>query len=178
MSEVRRTIMAEAPADRLEVAIGMLEAILGQSDHESLFWASRYGLSRKEAVIAATLNHADGRTVTKEALYDALLAAGSQAEAVAHVNVLISKIRAKGLEIETVWGRGLRMTKIEIPPPPKSLPPAEKSSRTDRPVGRWRPEEDAELRRMKDNGSELWAIAQELGRSERSCAERWKALRK
>ena len=77
------------------------------------------GLRRMEESIVRVLLVAAGRTVSREFLYDATrvaIGAGRSSTDIKIVDVVLSHLRGKlrpvGIEIETVWGRGYRLSSV------------------------------------------------------------------
>lgn len=101
---VRARIMAAPEADRLELALNALEEVFGTAgDIDALMGAFRLTVS--EATLVAALNRRAPHVVSKEALYRALYPAHDEAD-MKIVDIFICKARAKGVRIETHWGRG------------------------------------------------------------------------
>lgn len=154
--------------DRLSYALDPLDRLSGGRRLDFGF-----DLTMKETQLLTALNKASPRMVTKEALH--LTMYGDLGEVgMKIIDVFVCKIRAKmkgktSLKIETVWGQGYRLPTPLI----TTIRPTirNRASRTE-----WTKDEDEILLEMKTSGSELWAIAEELERSERAIIERLRIL--
>ncbi|WP_435170797.1 winged helix-turn-helix domain-containing protein [Falsirhodobacter sp. 1013] len=170
MNAIHKEIMALPPAERLPYALEVITQLTGQSTDDVVRLRKQLGVTKKHAQMLLALNAAYPRTLTKEQIMTAIHGAGfEQDERVAAV--MASHIRAKHPDLlETVWGTGYRLTrKLHI----GSAPVMARESAGDP----WTEQDDEDLRRMMESGSDLHVIADELDRSERAVSERWRVLR-
>ncbi len=188
--DLRRFVMAQPEDQRLETALAIIEDLSGQFGAAVLQRVFR--LTRAEAVMLAAINARAPELVSHDALATVLWGPWAEERDPAGVKVYVARLRRKlagsGHEILCVWGHGYHLSSpIEmgglkaLPPEPVTavVTPLHSSPARDAAasgVMRWSAQEDAELIRMRANGSEWWAIAEEMERSEDSCIRRWKRL--
>jgi len=186
MKTWREIIMEYPEKQRLEIAIHYLEELHGHSSSEAHHFMSLFGLTTREAALFAALNRASPRVVSRYSLYNSIYP-DNPGVAESIVNVYICKIRAKLPEdvvIHNIWGVGYQLaSRVKVPG--IEMPDVDPSQVRPAPLGKlrnrkepWSEDDDAELVRMRDNGSEWWSITEELGRTERACAERYAAIKK
>lgn len=148
-------------------------------------YRKEFSLTPTQARITHFLAQVAPRAVSKEQIFGAVWPVDSETES-RIIDVTVCHVRAKGIGVETVHGVGYAMPEEEAERVLPRLPEAEPrryvlsnrnehflDTREPRP---WTDEDDLELLRMRDNGSEWWAIAQELGRTERACTCRYYVL--
>ncbi|RWR14266.1 winged helix-turn-helix domain-containing protein [Paenirhodobacter populi] len=177
---IRADIMALPPQDRLPAALAVIGDLTGEEDGLAAAY-QEMGLTPQEARIAAYLTKRSPGMVPYDAI--TLAAVGIETDPIspdtikAYVHRLRHKL-APAIRVVTVWGEGYRI-EGEFPKPIKT-PPVQIPSNIKRqltPRGRarqpWTPEDDAALTEMRASGSDWWAIADELERSERAVQDRW-----
>ncbi|WP_271975993.1 winged helix-turn-helix domain-containing protein [Falsirhodobacter sp. 20TX0035] len=162
--------MALPAAERLPFALELLQQLTGQSADDVVRVRKQLGVSKKHAQMLLALNAAFPRTLTKEQVMTAIHGPGWEQD-IRSVTVMAAKIREKHPDlIETVWGTGYRLTrKLDV-----GMDPVAGRENAGDP---WTEQDDEDLRRMMENGSELHVIADEMDRSERSVADRWRRIR-
>ncbi|AZB63885.1 hypothetical protein EBL87_09100 [Cereibacter sphaeroides] len=184
---LRDVVMGFPEPERLDVALGLLDDMCGGSIAHLAYYASTYGLTLQESRVVSLLAQRFPAVVPKEALHAAVLPMRGETEPKI-VDVFVCKARKKlaphGIRIVTSWGVGFSIDRDIRPAPEKLAVPdgvglmtrrgkvalvPEERANTGAP---WTEEDDAELARMVGTGSDWWAIANELGRSERSVMER------
>lgn len=184
----RNQIMALPQDERLEAALFVLEELTGRNGANLSQICRQFGLTRSEGEVVLFLNKSSPSVVRKEQIHAALYGCKIDAPDLKIVDVLVHKARTKlpaGL-IATLWGQGYYMpVALDLPnTAPKGTPEVTTSRRGAKPlpdnraqIGEgWSPDEDSELVRMRSNGSDFWAIADELGRTQRGCADRYRKL--
>lgn len=172
MGPIEKEIMEQPPAQRLEFALEAIRTLTGGQDINSVVGLSRQmKVSKMQARMLLALDGAFPRALTKAQIMTAIHGLDWDQDE-RSVAVMASHIRAKhpGL-IETHWGSGYSLTR-KLEPFAK---PALSRARADT---SWTEEQDEDLRRMMENGSELSVIADEMDRSERAVSERWRFLRR
>lgn len=165
---LRSEIMDLPAADRLQAALDMLDLMAGE-DIGQIAWLRRnMGLEPMSARVLIILNNAFPRAVSKDAIYMAIW--GSDSDVIPKIiDVMICKLRKKGVIIETVWGYGYALPeRVEIG--------TEVAREEARQHLRWTDENDSDLRAMCRNGSSVRAMAYELERTERAVLERIRLL--
>ncbi|MDB6455116.1 winged helix-turn-helix domain-containing protein [Falsirhodobacter sp. 20TX0035] len=171
MHTIRTEILSLPHEERLSYALHVIDTLVGQA-LDDIAWVRRHlGVSKKQAQMILALNAAFPRTLSKEQIMTAIHGPGWEQDERA-VAVMASHIRARHPDlIETCWGLGYRLArKIEVGN--DVIATREKAGEA------WSPEEDDDLRRMFENGSDISIIADEMDRSERSISDRWRLLRK
>lgn len=181
----RQQIERLAPEMRLDAALNLIDDLTGGSQEMVAWLVRNYGLSSQQARVALTLSRRSPHCVTTEALLDAIYGHGGEGS-LATLRVVISHLRRKipsSCRISTVWGMGYAMVgDLGMPeqvPEDFAITHERRGSRIEREMigHRWTEEDDQALRDMLSNGSEAWAIAEELGRSERAVIARAVYLR-
>ena len=171
MHTIRNEILALPQEERLSYALHVIDTLVGQT-LDDIAWVRRHlGISKKQSQMILALNAAFPRTLSKEQIMTAIHGPGWEQDE-RSVAVMASHIRARhpGL-IETSWGLGYRLSrKIDI---------GNDITATRENAGEsWSAQDDDDLRRMFENGSDVSIIADEMDRSERSVSDRWRLLKK
>lgn len=189
--DLRRFVMEQPEDQRLEAALAIIDDLTGRFGVAVLQQAFR--LSPTEAVMLAAINARAPEPVSYDALATALWGPWAELRDPAGVKVYVTRLRRKlegtGHEILCVWGQGyclaraIQMVGLTVPASVQpitnsaaALPSKDLLDDPQRSWSRWSAQQDAELIRMRANGSEWWAIAEEMERSEDSCIRRWKRL--
>lgn len=172
-TSIRSRVMALPEAERLDYALDLLDEMAGQRDERIGAIMLQYGLTRIEAMIASVLDARHPAIVSREMMMTAVWGHDASVSDKL-IDVFICKLRAKmGRDaIATLWGQGWRL----VEPLAVDLAVMHPASRAIHAYRWWSPQEDAELRRMLATGSEPWAIAEELDRTERAVLDRAKLL--
>lgn len=189
---LRAQIMALPENDRLDMALMLIEDLSGQRDEDLRRVCQGFGLSSQEGRFLLALNKRAPHCVDRDAIYAAIYC-GRDDVAPSILNVLKSRVAQKtGLTIVTHWGRGFSLSapvdfgsddflerSLETAKrlAQRSAKAVERQRTRLIDVRRWSSADDAELMRMYRCGSQMWAIADELGRSERACIDRIRRLR-
>lgn len=190
MSRVVDDVMNQPPEERLGYAIEILRQLCADDVEIIRHYRVAFGMPPQEARVAHFLAQRADRVCSPETIFMACWPHLSNTQ-VKTIDVYICKLRARGFKIETRWGAGYEMSAEEasrVLPKPREpdhvfnrLP---LKSREDQSVNHrvrrsdcWTEEDDAELLRMADNGSDVWYMAQEFGRTERAVIERLRVLR-
>ncbi len=175
MTSLRATIMALPVADRLEHALCLIDDLTGHPDRHHTALKTAFGLTPSEAKVLCALNAASPHIVPRARLYSALYGYdGSTREKT--INMFVLGLRRKlPLKILTYWGDGFSLpvpvALAAAAPPVRGLRlVAEVTAPAPLRQGLWSVAEQAELRHMARNGSDVGAIADELGRSARAVA--------
>jgi hypothetical protein len=159
---VRDEIERAPASDRLELALVALDEVFGARERVNDLRAG-LGLTATEARLLAVLDRAAPRSVSKKAMHSAMYPADYDAPEIKIVDVLICKMRAKGLKIKTDWGFGYS---IDAPIDVDAAAPAVRKPRVAPTIfGGWSPQDDADLLQMFERGDRLRVIADELGRT-------------
>ena len=175
----KEDILALPQAERLPYAMGLLGELLGASSWEIEYFMSACKLTRGEALMLNALNRRPGRIVTR----DQLMAATH--DGIGHddrdpklVDTLICNIRKKApVAVSTVHRRGFRLDKPIMIPEQPPRPAARHGEGYERRNGApWTEDEEENLMQMHASGSSLWAIADDLCRTERAVAEKLRIL--
>lgn len=173
---IRAEIMDLPQEERLHYALDLLEQFTGDGDRGQIAWLRRhFGLSKAKARVLLALNAAYPRMMTHEGILQCLpRGAEDDYQSNNLASVYISHIRAAlakagGPGVELIWGQGYRLTeKLDVGSIDYKGPFRRSCA--------WSEENDADLRRMAENGSDLAAMAYELERTERAVLERMRAL--
>lgn len=180
---IRSDIMALPPQDRLPAALAVIGDLTGEED--GMVTAYRgLGLTQAEARIAACMTKRSPEAATHEALSIAATGLSADPASLDTVKTQVCRLRHKlapAIRVVSVWGVGYRIEgdfPDPVPPAPVQVPVNIKRQLTPRGrVGQpWTPEDDASLAGMRTAGSDWWAIADELERSERAVQDRWKVI--
>lgn len=165
---LREEVMALPFSERLPYALELLDELSGNQFTKQIWLKKTYGLAMQESNLFLALNNNSPRVMTKEALFKAIC--GNSDVELKIVDVLICKIRKKGLKIVTHWGVGYSVDeKIEV---------GEMNNVEEEKSGKpWTADNDNDLIFMVKNSSGLRSMAYELGRSERSVSDRIRILR-
>ncbi|WP_164885908.1 winged helix-turn-helix domain-containing protein [Paenirhodobacter populi] len=180
---IRSDIMALPPEDRLPAALAVIGDLTGEED--GMVTAYRgLGLTQSEARIAACLTKRAPGAVTPDAMSIAATGLSLEPTSLETVRVYLVRIRRKlapAIRIINIHGEGYRI-EGDFPKPVPSVPVQIPGNirRQLTPRGRagqpWTPDDDAALAEMRTAGSDWWAIADELERSERAVQDRWKVI--
>lgn len=109
MSKWEAWIMEQPENERVDAAIWALEGITGDWDTRVCTVMWRYGLTPKEARLVLALDAAQGRPMSREALYAALYDEETDVS-MKIIDVMVAKIRKKGtVKIQTMWSLGYRL---------------------------------------------------------------------
>lgn len=169
-----RDEIAKAPAqDRLDLALDALDEVFGSRDRVNDL-RTGLGLTATEARLLAVLDRSAPRVVGKAALHRAMYPAHDDAPDIKIVDVLVCKLRAKGLKIKTDWGFGYS---IDAPVDVDAAAPAiAKPQIAAKVFGGWSAQDDEDLLRMFERGDGLAVIADELVRSVNAVRARLRRL--
>lgn len=186
--DLRRFVMAQPEDQRLEAALAIIDDLSGQVGADVVLLQQAYRLTKAEAVMLAAINARAMELVSHDSLATVLWGPWAEQRDPAGVKVYVARLRRKlagtGHVITCVWGHGYRLeSRIDLLNRPVRA--ADDQAVTERPkifadgrfgLSRWSAQEDAELIRMRANGSEWWAIAEEMDRTEDACIKRWRRL--
>lgn len=121
------------------------------------------GLTATEARLLAVLDRSAPRVVGKSALHRAMYPAHDDAPDIKIVDVLVCKLRAKGLKIKTDWGFGYSIdAAVDVDAAVRAVAKPQIAAKV---FGGWSVQDDEDLLRMFERGDGLGVIAEELGRS-------------
>ncbi|WP_424967311.1 winged helix-turn-helix domain-containing protein [Dinoroseobacter sp. S375] len=173
----------EAPEDqRLEYAIEIVRRLTCEDQAALAHIAKRYGVTPQESRLIWVLASSAPDVAPKERIYTAICGLRGEVEEKL-IDVLVSKVRKKtSLTIENVRGFGYALdpeqAKEVLADAPKcpELFPGTLSTPFQRNLP-WTPEDDADLAIMVSTGSEVWAMAEEFGRTQRAVLVRIALLR-
>lgn len=178
MSRWRNWLMDQPEEDRIEAAIWVLEEITGDHSGRVMSVMQRYGLTRTQARLVLALAARPGRPMSRDALVAAVYDMDTDPGDTKIIDVFIHKIRAKGVKIRTLWGMGWVIDEpLDIPEdemPERRSARAPSDHRKD--GERWSGDDCQRLEEMVAGGWDIWAIADELGRTERSVREKIRGL--
>ena len=179
-------VMALPEPERLPYALNLIRALSQPSDAMKQHLKDTIGSTPKEAAILHYLLQREGQPVSKEALYEAVCGPLSDVE-IKIIDVWVCKVRKKlpeGADIKTHWGFGYSATPGSsdvlgrpIEAPITATPRCRDGNPLDSIRDRWTEEDDQNLAEMADSGSDLWAMAEEMGRTERAVRDRLKIVR-
>lgn len=191
--DLRRFVMAQPEDQRLEAALAIIDDLSGQVGADVVLLQQAYRLTKAEAVMLAAINARAMELVSHDSLATVLWGPWAEQRDPAGVKVYVARLRRKlagtGHVITCVWGHGYRLeSRIDLLKRPVAAAAVQELE--DQPVrhltktfadggltaARWSAQEDAELIRMRANGSEWWAIADEMDRTEDACIKRWRRL--
>lgn len=182
MSALIRDIEALPREEQLPYALELIARLTCAETHQMALLSAAFGLSKYPTQVLGYLANMAPVICSREMIFQAVWGPESDTD-IKTLDVHICKIRAHpDLEIETFYGRGYRLSPAAVLAvrrvtdqacPGPHLPPAGRAGGAPAVhLSRWTPEDDAELLRMRANGSDWWAIADELGRTERACVDR------
>ena len=175
MGKIHDDIFSLPSNERLGYAMEIINTLTGSGGEDQMFFSS-FGLTNSQKQVAAMLNNNPARTLTREMIYMALYGGDGDVD-MKIIDVFICKIRAKIPDwIETVWGAGYRITKPFEVDATDVVPRRSKAGPTIKHNIRWSLKEDETLSEMFGNGSALWAMSDELDRTERSVSDRIRVL--
>jgi hypothetical protein len=173
-TSVRDEIPRAPSGDRLDLALDALDEVFGTRDEVNALRVA-LGLTPLEARLVAALNRSAPNVVSKGALHRAMYPAGYDMPEMKIVDVLVCKIRAKGVAVVTDRGVGYRL--VDRIDAEAVAPAAEKElAALHRHPGGWSAQDDADLVRMFRRGDSLTVIAEEVGRSECAIRARMRRL--
>ena len=192
------------PEDRLDYAIYLLEELAGGNSNQVGFLIQQYGLTRAEARMFATMINAYPNPASLERIHRALFGLNEKDYVKNSIAVFANKIRQKvgksaainvysvGYRTEVVPEGYNELSTMAIVDMSRVNQRYMRRDTTDKvinargvPVPRdfaamnspWTADDDQVLIQMKLNGSEPWAIAEELGRTTRSVLDRINVLK-
>jgi DNA-binding winged helix-turn-helix (wHTH) protein len=177
-------ILALPQEDRLDAALNAIEDLTGTDTQRYAWLKSTYGLTTREADALQCLARR-GAVVPKIGLYRAMYGMCDDI-GIKIVDVFVHKIRKKladanaAFGIDNVWGVGYQINgRVEFPSECTVAVDTVRRARRTIPKAnstRWSADDDAALREMFANGSEIWAIADDMERSERAILGRIRIL--
>jgi DNA-binding winged helix-turn-helix (wHTH) protein len=165
---LREQVMSLPAEDRLTYALDLLEDLSGQKVERETWLMTKKGLSRTEAKVLLAINSRSPNPVSREAIYTSVWC-GSEV-GIRIVDVILSRLRAKGFKIKTHYCFGYR---LEEPLEIGEMAAYEEKNRGEP----WSEQDDSDLIRMQKNGYSLRAMAYEMDRTERAVNDRLRHLR-
>lgn len=164
---------------QLEEALAILRELTCESTSIQRKISKIYGTSPTEARLFLFLGSHNKRAKSKEQIYTALYGYRCDVQ-LKTIDVYISSMRKKGIKIETISSVGWKLIS-DLPEVNHDIFTHRGYKDENNPKGRhnahWTPSEDEEMMRMVKNGSQWWAIADELGRTERGVLERYSKIK-
>ena len=161
---LRDEVIALPPGERLEYALYLIDELTGRVDETAQYLRDQYGLTPAEARIVAVLNAASPDMVAFSSLYVVMPEVDDPKSLLVQ---RICHIRKKlPVRVHSVWAEGYSMPqRLDIP-----ASTARTHSRENW-CSYWTAEDVEDLRRMIASGSDISAIAEELGRTERGVVD-------
>lgn len=156
--------------DRCAEAMAILRDLLGDSDGGLDYLWRRYRIGGAKARILLLMDRAWPRWLEGGHVADVIGTGRSVIST--HICQLRPRAARHGIQIECECGRYRLAKRIDIPDLPIPV-------RYRKNVGGvWTDDDTADLVRMVQSGSEISAIADEMGRTERACLDRMRVLRR
>ena len=178
MKSLRAQVMDLPPAERLEHALYLLDALSGFDIQAAGWLCHAYGLTAVEARLFLALNQAFPRALSYEACLTAMYGLREQPSlrtVAVHLSRMKRKLAAAGHRdlVRNVSDFGYAVSRrVTVNPPGLTVVPPRES-----PWKAWSDEDCAQLKRMVENGSELWALQEELGRSATAIRQKMARMR-
>lgn len=166
---LRDEIMELPPQERLAYALEIIDEMTGSKVTQQTWAMESLNLTAMEATFFLTLNNNSPRVLSAENLLNMVWPRGEVVGSV--VNVMVHKLRKKGIKIENLHGAGYFIEdKMEIGD--------SKSQRHLKNNMPWTDRDEEDLLIMINNGSSLESMVHETERGLRAVRERIRKLKK
>lgn len=180
---IRQQIMELPAQEQLPAALALLEELTASSPTRQHYLSQTFGLSPKVASLFGFLLQNPQVVLPKQRLLSALYGYSDDTPEEKIIDVFLCQLRRKlpeGIQIQTVWGQGVTLVatqeRIDEILPPMVNPGLEELPQFHRRRTEWSSEDDNTLRQMRETGSTLSAMSEELDRTERAVRERIRHL--